>query len=407
MTLLGLETAIVDWLLEVERLEEDPTKLHEGLADQLQAGGASLLTFSTLVRTMHPQLEMLAQRWRRQDVAEIESKSSDFLVSQRNISGHSGIIDTYLFAHGHSQESLWRTSPFYALQTQKEPVRWRAASHQGKSRFAIFDELEQRGATDYLAVPLPLQHPFVGGMSFSTDAPEGFAQGFEDTILRLAPVMGLISGYRLERLTFTELLAAYLGRQPGHLVYQGQVRRGQVNRVRAIIGFANLRGYRSRVGQLNATEQIQKLDDFYRKLYKAVTRCGGDILKFIGDVVLYTFPLADGDQTDHCENALRATQSFLASDSLSLARCGLCTTAALHVGEVSQGNIGSEGRLDFTVLGEAVNLAARLQQLSERLGHRLVLSGPFASLVSSPTEPIGPFELKGVSRPQAVHLVPH
>ena len=137
------------------------------------------------------------------------------------------------------------------------------------------------------------------------------------------------------------------------------------------------------------------------------------MLKFMGDSVLAVFPLSDDADRSavHCAALAAAREGITAVEALNetwAARthrsigCGV----ALHVGKVSYGNIGAADRLDFTVIGPAVNLAARLEQLTRRVGTRIVLSEDFASALAETVVLLGEFALKGISKGQLVFGLP-
>jgi adenylate cyclase len=308
----------------------------------------------------------------------------------------------YFVEHGHSHEVMYRNSPFYEVQTRGTSVRWQAGASKPQKHYPIYDDLEQRGASDYLAIKIPLQAPFEAGFSFSTDAPDGFPEGFEDLLAQLSPLIGLVLSFGLERLSLSEILKAYLGKGPARRVLGGQMRRGQIDRVVSVIGFANLSGYREQVGGIDDDHQNQLLDHFFKQIYQAITPLGGEILKFIGETVLFVFPYDDERADECCQAALQGTKSLLAAPQLGVKHGDLrfSTQAALHVGEVSSGNIGSEGRLDFTIMGHAVNLTARLHQLVNTRDERLILSSDFASISDQRVKALGTFQLKGVDHLQ-------
>lgn len=133
------------------------------------------------------------------------------------------------------------------------------------------------------------------------------------------------------------------------------------------------------------------------------------MLKFIGDALLAIFPLAGEDGAAVAGRALVAAREAQAAIRLLNAgrieagqpaiRFGL----ALHAGEVLYGNIGGASRLDFTVIGRAVNVAARIESLCKTLGRDVLLSGEFAALATDALEPLGAFPLKGVGTEQLVY----
>lgn len=402
-----LEARLRHWLLQTERLEASPQDFVHGLVGQLLEAGVQLLTCSALIRTLHPQLELFGLRWRPARVEEIQSTDTRMLWQHSAVPGPRGVVDVYAFAHGHTQERLYKTSPFYALTQQAGPIRWRAED-PNKPLFPILAELLDRGASDYLAISVPIQAPFVAGLSFATSQPGGFPSGFQELLQRLQPLLGLVLGFNLERLSMAEILAAYLGRHAAQRVLGGQFRRGQSDRVQAVIGFAKLAGPPRSRRRMDDAHTLQALHLFFRQVNQAVSDNNGEILKFDGDTVLVAFGLEEHKRASCADDAVHAMKQLLEASQETGPSADKhqspAAYAALSLGEVLLGNIGSERRLDFTVMGQAVNLASRLHQLCIRLQEPLILSSDLAAAVSVSTHAIGQFKLKGIAHEQEVHV---
>jgi len=206
----------------------------------------------------------------------------------------------------------------------------------------------------------------------------------------------------------SELLRIYVGRVPTERILDGQIRRGDVVAMEAAILLCDLRRSTELAVELDEAAYVEMINGYFDCVVPAVTAAGGEVLKFIGDGVLAIFELPDGGvDCAHCSGAFDATQSiFKALDELNR-RKGmpggpLAIGIALHEGRVAFGNIGSVERQDFTVIGQDVNLAARLCDLSGHLGKPLVVSSRFASRMPEAFTDIGEFELKGFPEPQRV-----
>ena len=165
------------------------------------------------------------------------------------------------------------------------------------------------------------------------------------------------------------VLETYLGRDAGHRVLRGEIARGSAESIRAVIWFADLRGFTKLTDTLPREQVTATLDDYLEAMAAPVQARGGQVLKFMGDGLLATFDLTGHDEAAVCAEALAAASELRASfPSFNEARAvegkpvmdfGL----ALHLGEVLYGNIGASDRLDFTVIGPAVNEASRIQAL--------------------------------------------
>src|SRR5262249_23186987 len=130
----------------------------------------------------------------------------------------------------------------------------------------------------------------------------------------------------------------------------------------------------------------------------------GEVLKYMGDGLLAIFPIAD-NAPGICRAALAAARTFRAAVTTLNAATGdpaqrLRFGLALHIGEVLYGNIGGGNRLDFTAIGPAVNLAARLEKLARDRNRAIVASGRFAEACAEEFVPLGELTLRGVSTPQ-------
>jgi len=276
----------------------------------------------------------------------------------------------------------------------------------------LLRELQQAGATDYFIIPLHfLDDTRSASMSFATRA----AGGFTDAHLeRLELAAALISPYAerqaLRRIA-VDLLDTYVGRHAGERIFQGEVKRGAVDRIDAAIMMADLRGFTALSNARGLTHVIGTLDAWFECVAAAIASHGGEILKFMGDGLLAIFP-AEADSADACRRAADAAlHSFLGVELLNAERAEVGDepvefVIGLHVGEVAYGNIGGRRRLDFTVLGPAVNYASRLQELAKSLDLPILVSKVFASQIPEPAVAAGTHALRGIGEAEDVFALP-
>ena len=190
---------------------------------------------------------------------------------------------------------------------------------------------------------------------------------------------------------------------------EGQIKRGTGETIRAVIWLCDLRGFTWLSETLPRDALIDLLNSYFGPMCDAVAAQGGEILKFIGDAMLAIFPIQGGAQKT-CMAALSAAetaQAALADENQRRHALGLPQIdygLALHVGDVMYGNIGSDTRLDFTVIGPAVNLTARIESLRRQLGRTLLLSSDFAEASGSATNSLGRFALRGVAVEQEIFV---
>jgi adenylate cyclase len=243
--------------------------------------------------------------------------------------------------------------------------------------------------------------------NWATDNPHGFEDRHVEAIAGLMPMLALaVKCVSLARITGT-LAETYLGRDAGRRVLKGVIHRGVAERINAVLWYSDLRGF-TRITDQSAPEQIiQLLNDYAEAVIASIHGNGGDVLKLIGDGTLAIFTAATAEQA--CRGAIAAygsVQERVAQLNERRARSGLAIAqvyVALHIGEVFYGNIGSDERLDFTVVGPAVNEVARIAAMCRSVERDVVLSEAFAGAMGADRArlvSVGRFALRGVERPQ-------
>jgi adenylate cyclase len=311
-------------------------------------------------------------------------------------------------------QEAWRTSPFYQLMSEDTRVlRRRLGRGEGVSENAVLAGLAVQGATDYLALRMRLGAAATLGegddlySSWVTDRPGGFAEDEVALIRELEPLASLLFAGALNTATATTLLATYLGADAAARVLGGAIERGRAETVEAVIWYSDLEGFTRLSDTLPRQELLGLLNGYAEILVDAIEAAGGQVLKFMGDGILATF--SQPDACDACGAALEAwarARRLAAALSAERATAGLPATRpylALHAGEVLYGNIGGRSRLDFTVLGPAVNEAARIASLCRQLDQQAVTSEAFAARCGPARERLvglGRYALRGVARPQ-------
>jgi adenylate cyclase len=323
--------------------------------------------------------------------------------------------ETTLTAYGRSDEDLqrWQRSPFYLLEESGESLLQRRLSAETEAEFAIFPELRADGMTDYVAIA----NRFAGGAiigdmdcvysSWATDVSRGFSDNDVGDLCRLMPFLALaVKSASLARIAGT-LVETYLGRDPGRRVLQGRIARGIAERIEAVLWFSDLRGY-TRISDTAAPDEIiPLLNDYADAIISAIHEQGGDVLKLMGDGTLAIFTADDRGRA--CQAALAAAVAArrgVTDVNQRRAAEGLPTTdmyLGLHVGDVFYGNIGSKDRLDFTVIGAAVNEVSRIATMCRSVDQPLLVSSAFATALSEASSrlvSVGRYALRGVGRPQ-------
>ena len=271
-------------------------------------------------------------------------------------------------------------------------------------KHAIYDEMRADGLTDYVAWPLYHTLGKQHVVTFATDRPGGFDDVHIAGLYGLLPVLALVSEIRVKNRLARTLLETYVGSHAGELILAGNTRRGSGTTVRAAIMICDLRGFTAISDNWPRDDVIDLLNGYFEAMSEPIARHGGEILKFIGDGLLAIFPLSEPSA---CANLLHAVaearQAMIALNEKNSEtnRAPLDYGVGVHVGDVMYGNIGSGTRLDFTVIGPAVNMASRLETLTKQLGRKVLLSRAFADFVQGEfdLEHVGEHSVRGFNDP--------
>jgi adenylate cyclase len=370
-----------------------------GFCRRIADAGVPLARALVILDTLHPIYEGRAFRWRADAPEAVE------------------VLDYGRTDEGEAAE-MWRRSPFFhLLQSGGTEMRRRLAAGD-PADFSAIAQARDEGATDFLV----FVHRFaaegvIGEMdcvysAWSSDAADGFAEDDVTALRRLALFLKLaVKSAALARIAGT-LAETYLGRDAGRRVMSGRIVRGVAERIGAVLWYSDLHGY-TQISDNSPPEQIiPLLNDYAEVVVSAVHGHGGDVLKLIGDGTLAIFPADNREEA--CLEALAAAvrvRDGVVELNGKRAAAGLPTTQvylALHVGDVFYGNIGSKDRLDFTIIGPAVNEVSRILALSRSVEQDVLLSASFAEALGSAMRrrlvSIGRYALRGVAQPQELFI---
>lgn len=357
-------------------LDEKVRRLHVALAlDRfcalLREAGVPLDRVNLSLHRLHPEMIGSSHHW-------------------DSLRGRSETLDQ---PYSIMEQADYLASPFAALFEDPRVIRRRLLDPDCRRDYEIVDALRAQGFTDYRMSPLHFTGGEVNALSIATRHPEGFSEAGLALLDACVPALAAVLEVLQLRETARLLLSTYVGQRAGAKVWDGTIRRGQGEVVHAVVYLCDLRGF-TRIAAEQPTEAtIALLNGYFDAMGGAVVRRGGEILKFIGDALLAIFP-CEREQTGDCPNAaaaLAAAEEGLAA----LAGLRLRAVVTLAVGELLYGNIGGANRLDFTVIGPAVNIAARLQGLAARLGEPILFGEPLARRLARPTRSRGLHSLKG------------
>jgi adenylate cyclase len=376
---------ISTWLIDGARSAPTPVALMKETCERLVAAGVPLWRAGAFVQTLHPDVFGRSFIWR--DGAEV-------------------VVNTANFDLPESPE--FTRNPLAILYASGHEVRYHLDDPESR-RFPFFDDMRAEGVTDYIAIPLRFTDGSIHATSWSSRHPDGFTDAQLDALrAMMVPFARLGEIFALRR-TAATLLDTYVGNRAGERILAGQIRRGHAETMQVAIWLSDLRGFTALSDRLPPEIIVDVLNQYFDCQVPAIRKHGGEILKFMGDGLLAVFPIAkdNGNVGEVCGRVLMAAREARASvdamhypsgEAVERFRFGV----ALHVGDILFGNIGGSSRLDFTCIGPAVNLAARLEKIAGRLKRTVVASAGFAGICSNNWLDLGEFPIAGFSRAQRV-----
>jgi len=380
-----LDLRIIQWLLRDGPRIADSTAFLNAFAEQLLANDLKVDRISTGVPILHPQVFSFSGLW------ELGKGASE----RRNLAN----ADTL---------SRLQHSPVKTVYEGGGPIRCDLTAPAAKDEYAIYADLRKEGFTDYLVIGVPFSDGSNKALSLATKRRGGFTTDETAAFVTLIPALAVNLEIQALRRTAQTLLEVYVGRHAGKRVLDGAIKRGMGETIPAVIWLCDLRGFTRLSEELPREKLIDLLNGYFEAMCQVIEQHQGEVLKFVGDALLAIFPIGGEDPAPACRQALTAARAAIVKiDALNVQRLGrneprIVYGIALHVGDVIYGNIGGENRLDFTVVGPAVNLAARIEGLCRELGRPILLSEAFVSRAHIAVEPVGRFVLKGVTAEETV-----
>lgn len=376
----------VSWLLREGRLIGDAAGLMNGLAEVLLATGAPVDRMRFAYRTVNPQHFGHNVMWTK-------GRGTQFM----NTGHHIEQSDDYL------------GSPIRDVHMSRQSVRQHLEDDLPDDAHSVYFTMKGQGMTDYLAVPMIFSDDQVNVMSFASTRAGGFLDAEIAKLETLAQHMTPIVETIALRTVARSILDTYVGRRTGTRVLNGAVKRGDGEIIDAVVWFSDLRDFTPLTESLPPNEMLGMLNAYFETVDAAVSSHGGEILRFIGDAMLIVFPT---NVYPSVERACRAAVDAAIDAFNSIATVNhrrrrhkepeIRFGVGLHVGKVVYGNVGGRDRLDFTVMGPAVNRTARLEGLTKTLGHNLLLSKDMVDQLECPFIDLGKHAMKGVADPQPV-----
>ena len=382
---------IIDWLMARGRLITDIEELARQTCERMLASGAPVWRVRMSTRTLHPLIAAFTVLWEHE----------------------AGEVASHTATHGLEGRSSYIGSPMEIIGRTQQPFRKRLAEPLDADDHVVLHELKSAGVTDYFGYPARLAPDRWAVFIFNGKGESGFTEadlaGFERIANALAPLIDL----HVTRRTAQAVAETYLGKRTGRLVLEGRITRGNIETMEAAIFVSDIRGW-TEINRLHDPDEVVAIANaYFETMAEAIESHGGEILKFIGDGLMAVFPVDEAGASAACQRALQAALSVIepkkrddvahdgGGSDLPTARFGV----GLHFGTVLYGNVGSPDRLDFTILGDAVNLAARIEACCAELGRSLLFSSAFGGKLAEPTELVSRRRLKGVAEQVPLYTI--
>ncbi|WP_171212646.1 adenylate/guanylate cyclase domain-containing protein [Ruegeria sp. HKCCA5426] len=393
---------LINWLVSRGLAGAEKEELLDGYCTRLVDMGVPLMRFHAAQSALHPVYGGTGYSWYQ---------------------GRGGDYQKFEYSEDVSED--WQQSPLFAILNEDvEVVHERMVDQNEPSRFPLINDLRESGATEYYArgvtfdvpthnAPRDAKKPVDGVLlSWTSNAPEGFRDGDLELINTALPHLGLALKSASNARVSKDLMRVYLGREAGRRVLSGEIRRGSLQQIDAVIWNFDLEGFTSLSEELPGSEIIDMLNDYLAVAVGVVHDNDGNILKFMGDGLMAMFDVGEIDEDARAAlKAVPMLQERIRTLNEERSAAGLPVanfTLALHAGEILYGNIGSESRLDFTVIGPAVNQTARIASMHRSLGQRILISDDVAQAAmpcSQDLISVGRYMLRGVAEPKELFTV--
>ncbi|MCV0428151.1 MAG: adenylate/guanylate cyclase domain-containing protein [Roseibium sp.] len=384
-----------DWLLHDATQIDNVMLMFEEFMWRCKAADLGIDRCTLHVGTLHPRVIGFSWVWNSQD------QLCDEIAADANA----------------LTQSSFTLSPLYRVMKEGETIKNDLESEEGRNSAPLMGELAEQGYTAYVAMPLSASGEMHNAMTFATKTPGGWPSVDKDQIRSLIDLLALHVERHIVQRIARNVADTYLGPIAGQRVLDGEIRRGDGEAIKAVVLMSDMRGFTQLADRLSGPEVTAILNAYFDRVSAAVLAHGGDILKFMGDGILAVFDQQVLGENAAANAAVKASRTALAAiEELNEAPIeGLPDPAfwqplkigiGLHRGEVFFGNVGGEERLDFTVIGRAVNETSRVESLCKPLGRELLLTEPVREALSGDLQTelnaMGEHALRGVGKPVAI-----
>ena len=371
---------LIDFMLGEALGLENANDVLIAMSERIRAAGVPLERSTSIVSLLHAEAVASARFW------ELDKGTRSFLFPYSEESG-----DGYAHSPAADVHATGEWVDLWLPDTLDET-------------YGIVPELKQDGYTQYVMAPVFMKMGRNGTFSFATRAANGFSDMDVAFLRAVFPALAACQDILATSRSMQEVLRIYVGEEPHKRILSGDVHRGEVMHIRSVILFADMRRFTELTSEMSAREATDFLNAYFDCVVPPVEEAGGEVLKFMGDGVLAIFR-AETDEGDACERALVAAREVLSRVDNRTEVPTFEVGIALHIGDVAFGNVGAGMRLDYTVIGRDVNLAARIAGVCGKMNEPLLVSSGFRVRSGHKGRDCGVHRLKGLSSPETIYAL--
>ena len=376
---------IEDWLIGEALGNPDMTTLFAEMCERLRQCHVPVDRAILVWSTLHPMIEAEIAFWE-----------------------NGGEVYHEKIEHSEEDTEDWLQSPIRAVLINEEPMlRRRLTNANSQTEFPLLNRLASEGYTDYLVIPTHMEIPAIKGeypntgiiLSWATREVDGFSEEALNAIHYIQKRLALAARAVLQGHITKIIAETYLGSIAGTKVLNGQIRHGDGETIDAVIYYSDMRNSTAIADALGPEEYLKWLNTYFEATAGAVLQQGGEVLDFIGDAVLGVFPTQKGSLSEAVRRAITAADETRRRlhDINKTVSTGHTMNAgiALSTGRVMFGNIGVANRLTFSVIGQTVHAAARIEDLTKRIKSDVLMTGEIAEFAGDRAQNAGAYELDG------------
>ena len=370
----------IEWILTTGR-SLGLQGLIDALGAQLNADGILVSRIRLGMRTIHPLIGAFSVVWQDNDSPG----------------------ETLTYGHSVRTSDAYYGSPIQQINDSDGSIRYRLLGPLGPDVHSVLHDAKRQGATDYYGLRLDFALGANAILILVGNGPEGFTDDQIAVLDAIGQALAPVVEVYAQRHLATAIATSYLGQRTGQRVLDGQITRGDIETIDAAILFSDIRGWTALNATRPAAETLDIANRYFEVISDAVDSNEGEILKFMGDGVLALFPSdgSDAGREAACRQAIAAAHA--AHDIAAQTELPVSFGIGIHYGSVLYGNVGARERIDFTVLGQAVNTAARVEACCGGLSESVLVSDTVAQIAGTPMRHVATQSLKGLEAPMALH----